>query len=94
MTSQPQIDAPAPAGAIGPTPGVFAEAKAHLDAAGESYWHHLYFCLRTAYSLIKTAVALVLHGLHPGIHKTTASERVIFLARRMTARRPDLNGSH
>lgn len=92
--SQQQIEAPAQAGP-GQTSGVFAEAKAHLDAAHESYWQHLYFTLRMAYSLVKTAVAVVLHGIYPGCHKTTASERVIFLARRMTARRPDMmNGSH
>ena len=85
---------PAPASAAA-KPGLFEEARAHLDGAGESYWQHLYFCLRMAYSLTKTAVAVTLHGLYPGCHKTTASERVIFLARRMTARRPDLmNGSH
>lgn len=93
MMSQQQIDAPAQAGQ-GQTPGMFAEAKAHLHDAHESYWQHLYFCMRMAYSLSKTAFAVILHGIYPGCHKTTASERVIFLARRMTTRRPDLNGSH
>lgn len=75
-------------------PRIFAEARQHLADAKESYWQHLYFCLRMAYSLIKTALAVVLHGIYPGMHKTTASERVIFLARRMSARRPDLSDHH
>lgn len=59
----------------------------HPRETGESYGRHLWFTARTAGYLLLTAMCLVIHGLVPRFHETTASDMVFRLNEIMQARR-------
>lgn len=59
----------------------------HPEEAGEGYFEHLAFTLKYGYEIAAIAVALVLHGLFPCCHQTTASRRIASLNALFKSRR-------
>lgn len=50
--------------------------REHPASVGETYAEHLEFALWGSAYLAKTALILLIHGIVPAIHKTTASTRI------------------
>jgi len=51
----------------------------HPHEGGEGYFPHLLFTLKYGGLIILTGFALVLHGLIPKLHQTTASRQIFHL---------------
>ncbi len=49
---------------------------AHPHERGETYLQHLFFTARVSVQLVIAGVYLLIHGLIPAFHTTTASETV------------------
>lgn len=67
----------------------------HPRSAGETYGQHLLFTLKTGATLIYAGVCLIIHGLFPILHETTASNTVFKLNDMFVVRRKkvdDLRG--
>lgn len=62
----------------------------HPKAAGESYWCHLWFALRTGLQMIFFALCLILHGIFPFLCEKTASNYICRLYTVIDARRQKL----
>lgn len=58
-----------------------AESQEHLNEAGETYCHHLWFTIKMSVRLVATGTVLAVHGLIPCLFTRTASQQVeaIFL---------------
>lgn len=60
---------------------------AHPRSAGECYWVHLWFSLKTGTQMIFFALCLMLHGIFPFLCEKTASNYIARLAACMDERR-------
>jgi hypothetical protein len=60
---------------------------AHPKTAGECYWRHLWFSLKTGAQMIFYALCLILHGFLPFLCEKTASNFACRLYDDMQARR-------
>ncbi len=58
----------------------------HPQKCGERYFTHLLFTLKTAAYLFTTAFIVIIHGLLPCLHETTASTRIKQLNDRLQKR--------
>ncbi|MGV9007794.1 MAG: DUF6356 family protein [Brevundimonas sp.] len=58
----------------------------HPREVGESYFHHLVASTRFGLRLLGLAGAAVLHGLVPGLHRTTVSTAVCAMAEEVDGR--------
>lgn len=63
---------------------------AHPLSAGECYWRHLWFALRTGSEMIFYAICLILHGIFPFLCEKTASNYICKLYSTIEARRQKL----
>jgi len=63
------------------------QSRQHLDAAGESYFTHMYHALRFSARLMGAGLALIIHALCPGWFKTTGSDAVFKLNAILQTRR-------
>ena len=63
---------------------------AHPQAAGECYWRHLWFALRTGTHMIFFALCLMLHGIFPFLCEKTASNYICRLYSLIEERRQKL----
>jgi hypothetical protein len=59
----------------------------HPHSVGETYLQHWCSAMGFALSLVRSALACALHAFVPGLCKTTASETVTALHRRMVTHR-------
>lgn len=59
---------------------MIGQSRAHLNAAGEGYWHHFRFATTFGLLAIAAGIAALLHAFVPGICTSTASRIVRHLA--------------
>ena len=55
---------------------MFNDSKKHLHNAGESYTQHLLFASSIALKMLIAGMQCFLHGLIPGIFKTSGSNTI------------------
>lgn len=58
---------------------MITQSRAHLDQAGESYWHHFRFATTFGLLAIAAGIAALLHAFIPGTFTGTASRIVRYL---------------
>jgi len=55
---------------------VIGRSKAHLAAAGETYWEHLRFARTIGLLSLSAGVACMIHAIIPSLFTTTASRTI------------------
>lgn len=58
----------------------------HPDEVGESYFQHLAAASRYGFRLMSAATCCFIHALVPGLHRTTASDRIKCMAAELGGR--------
>jgi len=61
---------------------------AHPKSINETYLQHLGYTVKKAFLLIKTTVALMLHGLFPCIFETYARDKILEFSDELLNRNP------
>ena len=60
---------------------------AHPRANQEDYFEHLFYTLKLSGQLVATIFCLIIHGLIPGLFKTTTSARISRINEHLKAQR-------
>jgi hypothetical protein len=59
----------------------------HPQSVGESYFEHMGMAFGFGFKLLAAAIACIIHGLIPGLFKTTGSKAIICLHDRLVTNR-------
>lgn len=59
----------------------------HPESVGESYFEHMRMAFGFGFTMMAAAIACIIHGLIPGLFKTTGRKTVICLHDRLVTNR-------
>lgn len=65
----------------------------HLDEVGETYWMHLWFCVRASFFLLLAVFFLILHGLTGGLLNAPKGWRLEGVQKKLAALSEGRGGS-